>query len=189
MKQEDYDFFEENGYLVLGKILNDEEVARFVDVFDRDRRDFGRCWSDNGIWQSQNCESLLTAPEVDEVIRHPKAMEPLQTLMGDEVCFAEICLRHMGAYEGEPIPGMTSWEGPVGRRWHRDGGGRFRWPEHPLHIGYIQLMVYLTDVNDKTHSFAISPESIDQEMLDKESWLNNIPLCLSRRNRPIVPWG
>ena len=23
----------------------------------------------------------------------------------------------------------------------------------------------------------------------KESWLNNIPLCLSRRNRPIVPWG
>ena len=24
---------------------------------------------------------------------------------------------------------------------------------------------------------------------DMESWLNNIPLCLSRRNRPIVPWG
>ena len=35
--------------------------------------------------------------------------------------------------------------------------------------------------------------SIDSLTLDlrgaKESWLNNIPLCLSRRNRPIVPWG
>ena len=28
MKQNDYEFFKENGYLSLGKILNDEEVAR-----------------------------------------------------------------------------------------------------------------------------------------------------------------
>ena len=40
---------------MLGKILNDDEVARFVDLFDRDRRDFGRFWNDNGIWQTQNC--------------------------------------------------------------------------------------------------------------------------------------
>jgi hypothetical protein len=171
MKQEDYDFFKDNGYLSLGKILSDDEVARFVEVFDRDRRDFGRIWNDNGIWQTQNCQSLLTAPEVDEIIRHPKAMEPLQVLMGGEVCFSEICLRHMGPYEGESIAGMTSWEGPVGRRWHRDGGGRFIWPEHPLRIGYVQLMVYLSDVSDKTHSFAISPESIDQEILPKEDQL------------------
>ncbi len=79
--------------------------------------------------------------------------------MGDEVCFSEICFRHMGPYDGEPIPGMTSWEGPAGRRWHRDGGERFL------------RMVYLTDVDETTHSFAISPESIDQELVDKEAQL------------------
>ena len=87
MKQKDYEFFKENGYLSLGKILNDEEVARFADVFERERRDFSRFWTDNGIWQIQYCHSLLTAPELDEIIRHPKVMEPLKALMGDEVCF------------------------------------------------------------------------------------------------------
>ena len=56
---------------MLGKILNDDEVARFVDLFDRDRRDFGRFWNDNGTWQTQNCPSLLSAPAFDEIIRHP----------------------------------------------------------------------------------------------------------------------
>ena len=120
MNKKEYDFFKDHGYLALGNILSDDEVACFVGVFDRDRRDFGHCWNDNGIWQTQNCQSLLTVPEVDAIIRHPKAMEPLQVLLGDEVCFSEISLRHMGPYAGEPIPGMTSWAGPVGRRWHRD---------------------------------------------------------------------
>ena len=97
MKQNDYEFFKENGYLSLGKILNDEEVARFADVFERERRDFSRFWTDNGIWQIQYCHSLLTAPELDEIIRHPKVMEPLKVLMGDEVCFAQIHLNHIAA--------------------------------------------------------------------------------------------
>ena len=171
MKQEDYDFFKENGYLSLGKILSDAEVTRFADLFDRNRRDYSRYWGNNGIWQSQHCDSLLTAPEFDEIIRHPKAMGALQGLMGDEVCFSEICLRHMGPYAGEPLPGMRSWEGPVGRRWHRDGGPDTMWPEHPLRIGYIQMMVYLEDVNDTTHSFAVSPQAFDQEFLDAEAQL------------------
>jgi len=171
MNKEQYNFFKNHGYLVLGKILADDEVSRFVDLFDRDRRDFGRFWNDNGIWQTQNCQSLLSAPAFDEVIRHPKVIQTLQILLGGEVCFSEICLRHMGPYQGEPIPGMTSWQGPVGRRWHRDGGQQFIWPEHPLRIGYVQLMVYLSDVNDQTHSFAISPEAADQELLAKEAQL------------------
>ena len=171
MKQEDYGFFKDNGYLSLGKILSDDEVARFVDLFDRDRRAFGRFWRDNDIWQSLNANALLTAPEFDEIVRHPKALEPLQGLMGGEVCFSEISLRHMGPYGGQPIPGLTLWEGPVGRRWHRDGGERLMWPEHPLRIGYVQLMVYLSDVSDATHSFAISPASADCEILDREAQL------------------
>ena len=169
MKQEDYDFFKENGYLVLEKILSDDDVARFLDIFERERRAFGRFWTQTGIWQTMYCQPLLTAPEFDEIIRHPKVMEPVRALMGGEACFGQICLNHMGPYEGEPVPAMTTWDGPVGRRWHRDGGLGMMWPEHPLRIGYMRLQLYLTDVSDTTHSFAISPESIDQEILNKEA--------------------
>ena len=171
MRQEDFDFFKDNGYLSLGKILSDDEVSRFVDAFERDRREFGRFWNDNGIWQTQNCNALLTSPEFDEIIRHPKAMGPLQVLMGGEVCFSETCLRHMGPYEREPVAAMRSWDGPVGRRWHRDGGTGLTWAQHPLRIGYVQLMVYLSEVNGTTHSFAVSPQSFDQENLDVEAQL------------------
>ena len=171
MKQEDYDFFKANGYLSLGKILSDDEVARFVDAFDRDRRDFGRFWKENDIWQTRNGHALLTAPEFDEIIRHPEATEPLQVLMGGEVCFSEISLRHMGPYEGEPIPGLTSWEGPIGRRWHRDGGDRLMWPEHPLRIGYLQLMVYLSDVSDQPIASPSRPHRpIVKSWIGKLSW-------------------
>jgi hypothetical protein len=171
MKQEDYDFFRDNGYLSLGKILSDAELVRFGKAFERDRRDFTRFWNENGIWQTQNCDALLTAPEFDGIIRHHRVLEPLGVLMGDEVCFSEICLRHMDPYAGEPIPGMTSWDGGVGRRWHRDGGDRFIWPEHPLRIGYVQLMVYLTDVSAATHSFSVSPEPVGEEILDRDAQL------------------
>ncbi len=171
MKQEDFDFFKENGYLLLEQFLSDEEVARYVDVFERERRDYGRFWTNNGIWQTQYCQSLLTAPEFDGIIRHPNVMEPLRGLMGGEACFGQICLNNMEPYQGEPVPGMTSWYGPVGRRWHRDGGARLMWREHPLRIGYMRLQVYLTGVDETTHSFAISPESIDQELLSKDDQL------------------
>ena len=171
MKQEDYDFFKENGYLSLGKILGDDEVTRFAGLFDRNRRDYSRFWRDNGIWQTQHCDSLLTAPEFDGLIRHPRAMEALGALMGGPVCFSEICLRHMGPYAGEPLESMRTWDGQVGRRWHRDGGQDLMWPEHPLRLGYVQLMVYLADVDETTHSFAISPQAFDQEILDAEAQL------------------
>ena len=56
--------------------MNDDEVARFVDLFDRDRRDFGRFWNDNGIWQTQNCPSLLSAPAFDRDYSPPKHVGP-----------------------------------------------------------------------------------------------------------------
>ncbi len=171
MQQEDYDFFKNNGYLSLGKVLSDDEVARFEDAFDRDRRDFSRSWTTTGIWQTENLHALLTAPEFDEIVRHPVVLEALEALMCDEVCFSEIGIRYMGPYEGEPVPAMRSWDGPVGYRWHRDGGTSLMWPEHPLRLGYAQVMVYLCDVSDTTHSFAISPESADSEILNIEGQL------------------
>ena len=40
--------------------------------------------------------------------------------------------------------------------------------EHPLRIRNIQLMVYLSDVDEKNHCFSISPESVDQLILEKK---------------------
>ena len=77
--------------------------------------------------------------------------------MGNPVCFSEICLRHMARYEGEPA-----------QSWHRD---RSHWPEHPLRMGYIQLMLYLSDVDQSTHCFSLSPESIHDPELDREEQL------------------
>ena len=42
---------------------------------------------------------------------------------------------------------------------------------YTLRLGYAQVMVYLCDVNDTTHSFAISPESADGETLNIEGQL------------------
>jgi hypothetical protein len=40
-------------------------------------------------------------------------------------------------------------------------------------MDYIQLMVYLADVDETTHCFSISPESIDQDVLDTEAQLEH----------------
>ncbi len=104
MKREDYEFFRKNGYLELGQVLSDDEATRYAALFEREREMHGRFWRDTGIWQTIYGHALLTAPEFDGLIRHPKIIEPLQALMGGEVCFSEICLRHevLGIAAGTP---------------------------------------------------------------------------------------
>ena len=86
----------------------------------------------------------MTTPEFDGLIRHPEALPVVEALMGGPLCFGEIGLRFMGPYEGE-----------LHRAWHRD---RAHWREHALRMDYVQLIVYLTDVDSTTHCLSISPE-------------------------------
>ncbi len=81
-------------------------------------------------------------------------MPVIEELMGGPVCFGEIGLRYMGPYDG-----------PIHRRWHRD---RPHWPQHPLRMDYLQLMVYLTNVDESTHCISFSPESVDEPILEEE---------------------
>ena len=157
MKKEDYQFFQEHGYVSLGKILTDEELDHFVGVYNRDWMEKKDFWFPYSNHQTINCDALASSSEFDGIIRHPKIISPLQTLMGGDICFSEICIRHMAPYDGEPR-----------RSWHRD---RKHWLEHPLRMDYIQLMLYLSDVNETTHCFSISPESIHQAPLDTEPQL------------------
>ena len=156
MTDAQYRFFERNGYVSLGKILSDGELKHFNALFDRDRGN-GH-WYHIGHHQTVNCDALLTAPEFDGVVRHPAVMEALHRLMGPNPCFSEICLRHMGPYDKE-----------FHQAWHRDGPRH--WLEHPLRIGFLQLMLYFSDVDETTHCFSISPESIHEPILDNEEQL------------------
>ena len=143
--------FEQDGYINLGPLLDAHDLRKFTDMFDSDRKKFPYFWHPYGYKQEANYDALITSPTFDELIRHPSIYPVAEQLMGGPLCFGEIGLRMMREYEGE-----------LHRAWHRDRG---YWMEHPLRMDYMQLLVYLTDVNESTHCFSISRESIDEAPL------------------------
>lgn len=147
----DRQFFADNGFVNLGQVFEGDELAHFRQMFDADREQYPYFWHRYGHHQEANYEALITSPQIDGLIRHPKIYPAIQDLMGGPLCFGEIGLRHMGPYDGALHQG-----------WHRD---KPHWPEHPLRMDYIQLIVYFEDVDAGTHCFSLSPESLDQEVL------------------------
>ena len=154
MDQADRDFFASNGFLNLGQALDAGEVEYFRAMFDADIEQYPYFWHRYGHHQEANYEALITTPQFDELIRHPRIYPTIEALMGGPLCFGEIGLRLMRAYDGQLHQG-----------WHRDKPHCY---EHPLRMGYIQLMVYLSDVDMGTHCFSLSPESIDQGVLEEQ---------------------
>ena len=152
MDQTDRQFFAANGFLNMGRVLDDDDVQYFRGLFDADLEKYPYFWHRYGHHQHANYEALITSPQFDELIRHPKIYPTLSELMGGPLCFGEIGLRVMRAYDGELHQG-----------WHRD---KAHWDEHPFRMDYIQLMVYLADVDESTHCFSLSPESIEEPILD-----------------------
>ena len=155
LTNDDRAFFGQNGYIVRTDLLSEEEIARFVELFDRDRSDHRYRWHPYGYHQSANYDALVTSPEFDEIVRHALVFQAIEELMGGPTCFGEIGARHMREYEGD-----------LHRSWHRD---RPHSPDHPYRMDYIQAMLYLTDVGPETHCFSISPESIDQPILKENA--------------------
>ncbi len=156
LSESDLQSFRKNGYIVRSDLISSQELQAFLEIFDSDREAHKYRWHSYGYHQSANYDALVTSLEYDEIIRHPRILEAVVQLMGGPVCFGEIGARHMEPYNGE-----------LHRSWHRD---RPHWPEHPLKMDYIQSMVYLTEVDESTHCFSISPEPIDQQVIeDKEA--------------------
>ena len=147
----DHEYFRQHGFVVLEGLLTRNELREYLELLHEDRRRVPLRWPLRGI-QLHNCDALVTTPEFDRVVRHPLILQAIVELMGGPVCFGELCARIM-----DPAKSAKS------QRWHRD---KPHWPEHPLRMDYIQLMLYLADVDETTHCFSISPESVDEPILE-----------------------
>ncbi|MDA0709243.1 MAG: phytanoyl-CoA dioxygenase family protein [bacterium] len=158
LNQTEIEFFRRNGYIIRTDLLSKTEIDEFLSLFDRDRDQHKYRWHPYGYHQQANYDALVTTPDFDRVVRHPSILSAIGQLMGGPVCFGEIGARYMAPYAGD-----------LHRSWHRD---RPHWPDHPMRMDYIQLMIYLTHVTDHTHCFSLSPESIHEPVLaDKEAQL------------------
>lgn len=146
------DAFAQNGFVDLGQVLDQAEVAHFLALFKADRENYPYFWHPYGHHQQANYDALITTPAFDKLIRHPRILPVIESLMGGPVCFGEIGLRRMPPYSGSGEPHQ---------QWHRD---RAHLASHPLRLDYLQLMVYLTDVDAGTHCFSLSPESIHERV-------------------------
>ena len=158
MNQPQLEQLARTGLVNLGQVFHGEELDHLRRLFDADRSDYRYFWHHYGYHQQANYDALITTPAFDSLIRNPRILPVVEELMGGDVCFGEIGLRYMAPYDG-----------PLHQGWHRD---KPHWPEHPMRMDYIQLMVYLTDVDDSTHCISFSPESADDPILeDKEAQL------------------
>ena len=123
---EDAAAFARQGFVDLGVVLKGPELTRFQNLYQHDRQAFSFFWHPYGHHQHANYEALLTTPQFDELIRHPRIYPIIEELMGGPLCFGEIGLRSMCEYDGAFHQG-----------WHRD---KPHWMEHPLRMDYICLL-------------------------------------------------
>ena len=65
MKAEDYQFFQQSGYLPLGRILTDEELEFYLRLYDRDRDEKKGFWFHYGhIIKRRIMMCLLVLPNL-----------------------------------------------------------------------------------------------------------------------------
>ena len=161
MTEDQYSFFSNNGYLILGKILTDHEVGRLVSMFDTNRTEYQDRWRYLGhdTHQTANCDVLSCWTGLDKIIRHPAILPVAESLMNGPLSILEVSARHMDVH-----PGAVK----IPQQWHRDTP---HLDTHPLRVDYLQAMVYLTDVNKDTHCFTISPEAADKPVLKTDEQL------------------
>jgi len=78
----DLEFFSKNGYVRLENTFSKEELNRYIKLYNRDRADRRYFWRPIGFrgHQDVNCEPLISTPEFDELIRHPRLIEAVETL-------------------------------------------------------------------------------------------------------------
>src|SRR4051812_15613946 len=153
--------FRARGFASFGALLSDVEVQRWRALYDHDRSRFADCWRVfvGGPGITIATDPLVTSPAVDGLIRHPGILGAVRAVLGGEERFCEITFRHIAASAaGAPRPD----------HWHRD------FPHdraHPRRIGWVQALFSPSDVGPDTHCSALSPESVDEPILEPDEQL------------------
>ena len=140
------DDFDRNGYLRVERALSDEQIARFNAAVDKHRQAFPDDWLELSDSFCEGTNVLPHTADFDEAIENPKTLEILRAIIGEEITFEEfaIMLRN-------PTANLNEVKG-----WHRDIVREF---DRRMEVDAISIMMYLTDVSDTDHCFAIIPES------------------------------
>src|SRR5262245_10980952 len=138
--------FARNGYLRVEQALSDGQIATFNSAVDRHLES----WPGDWIELSESfCEGTNVLPhtsDFDEAIENPKTLDILRAIIGEDITFEEfaIMLRN-------PTANLNEVKG-----WHRD---IIREYDRRMEIDAVSIMMYLTDVTETDHCFAIVPES------------------------------
>ncbi|MCE7982830.1 MAG: hypothetical protein DYG89_16735 [Caldilinea sp. CFX5] len=125
--QEEYDFFQREGYLHVRGVLRGDHLRLIQDEFDR-------------VWEVEkpkvNQHRLLKYQAFIDLIEHPPILERQRAIFGNQVQLLQFDLLRQG-------PGSTF---PL-RAWHRD----FVFPgDRPLSINTIIMLNEMTDARGPT---------------------------------------
>jgi len=143
------DSFNRLGYLKIEQAISPDQLTRFREAVDRHWKDFPQDW----IALSESfCEGTNVLPhtsDFDEFIENPKTLDVIRAIIGENTTFEEfaIMLRN-------PTGNLNEVKG-----WHRD---LIRDYSRRKEIDAVSLMVYLSDVSETDHCFAIVPETHDR---------------------------
>lgn len=140
------DEFNRNGYLRVERALSDEQVSRFNAAVDRHLHAYPDDWIELSDSFREGTNVLPHTVDFDEAIENPKTLDILRAIIGEDITFEEfaIMLRN-------PTANLNEVKG-----WHRD---LIREYERRMEIDAVSIMMYLTDVTETDHCFAIVPES------------------------------
>jgi ectoine hydroxylase-related dioxygenase (phytanoyl-CoA dioxygenase family) len=138
--------FHTNGYLVVERALTDEQIARFNKAVDRHLEARPDDWIELSDSFREGTNVLPHTADFDEVIEHPKTLDILRAILGEQITFEEfaVMLRN-------PTANLNEVKG-----WHRD---LIREYDRRMEIDAVSIMFYLSDVSPTDHCFAIVPES------------------------------
>ena len=140
------DDFHRLGYLKIDQALTPEQLARFNAAVDLHYEHFPDDWLRLSDSFCEGTNVLPHTADFDEAIENPKTLEVLRAILGDDMTFEEfaIMLRN-------PTANLNEVKG-----WHRD---LVRDYDRRHEIDAVSIMMYLTDVSETDHCFAIVPES------------------------------
>jgi hypothetical protein len=134
--------FRADGCAFLGQVLAPAEVEEWRRRFAEDRERHRVCWRFAGADIVNNVDILVSMPEIDGLIRHPRILAALRAIMGSEPRFWETSARHLAPLGARTHPA----------HWHRDFGPRET---------VIQAFFLFTDVTPDTHCLTIVPRALD----------------------------